>query len=141
MLTIDASVWVNADSPTEPESASSRAFLDQVAAARTTIVVPTLLRVEVAGAISRVRKDPALAREYSDRLAAVPFVRWVALDPSLAALASGLAADHSLRGADAVYAAVAMAHGCDLVSLDQEHLSRLSRVLQVRTPAQALAAR
>jgi len=34
MLTVDASVWVNADSPAEPESASSRAFLDQVAAVR-----------------------------------------------------------------------------------------------------------
>lgn len=141
MLTVDASVWVNADSPAEPESASSRAFLDQVAAARTTIIVPTLLRVEVAAAISRTRKDAALAREFSEKLAALPFVRWIALDPSLAARASGLAADHGLRGADAVYAAVAMAHGCDLISLDQEHLTRLVSVLKVRTPSQSLAPR
>jgi predicted nucleic acid-binding protein len=139
MLTIDASVWVNADSPSEPESGSSRAFLDRAAAARTTIIVPTLLRVEVSAAISRVRKDPLLAREFSEKLAAVPFVHWIALDPALAARAAGLAADHGLRGADAVYAAVALEHHCDLVSLDHEHLTRLASVLRVRTPAQCLA--
>jgi predicted nucleic acid-binding protein len=141
MLTIDASVWVNADSPAEPESASSRAFLDQVAATGTTIVVPTLLRVEVAAAISRTRKDAALAREYSEKLATLPFVRWISLDASLAERAAALAADHGVRGADAVYAAVAMAHGCDLVSLDREHFTRLASVLQVRTPSQSLAAK
>src|SRR5437764_1880176 len=120
MLTVDASVGVNADSPAEPENLSSRAFLDQIATARTTIFVPTLLRVEVAAAISRTRKDAALAREYSEKMAALPFVRWIALDLSLAAQASALAADHGLRGADAVYAAVAIAHGCDLISLDHE---------------------
>lgn len=141
MLTIDASVWVNADSPTEPESAASRTFLDQVAASGTTVVLPTLLRVEVSAAISRTRKDATLAREYSERLAALPFVRWISLDAALAAQASVLAADHGLRGADAVYAAVALAHGCDLISLDREHLSRLASVLRVRTPSQSLAAK
>jgi len=141
MLTIDASVWVNADSPSEPDSASSRAFLDQVAAAGTIIFLPTLLRVEVAAAISRTRKDAALARDYSERLAALPFVRWIPLDVSLAAQASALAAEHGLRGADAVYAAVAMAHGCALISLDGEHLTKLVSVLQVRTPSQSLAAK
>ena len=138
MLTIDASVWVNADSPAEPESASSRALLDRVAASRTIVIVPTLLRVEVAAAISRSRKDAALAQEYSARLAALPFVRWIALDTPLAARASTLAASNALRGADAVYAAVAQAHGCDLISLDKEHLTRLTGLLRVRTPAQEL---
>jgi predicted nucleic acid-binding protein len=54
------------------------------------------------------------------------------------AAAANLAADYSLRGADAVYATVALAHGCDLVSLDHEHITRLASVLQVRTPAQWL---
>lgn len=140
MLTIDASVWVNADSPHEPASAASRAFLDRIAAAQTRIIVPTLLRVEVAGAISRVRKDAPLALEYSERLSALPFVRWIALDDSMAARAAALAAAHGLRGADAVYAAVALAHDCELISLDHEHLTRLATVLRVRTPSQQFAA-
>jgi hypothetical protein len=30
-------------------------------------------------------------------------------------------------------------HGCDLISLDHEHLTRLVSVLQVHTPSQFLA--
>lgn len=140
MLTIDASVWVNADSPHEPESSSGRAFLDHIAATQTSVIVPTLLRVEVAAAISRTRKNVALAREYSEKLACVPFIKWISLDSSLAERASTLAADRGLRGADAIYAAVAIVYGCDLISLDQEHLLRLSTVVKVQTPAQWLVA-
>jgi predicted nucleic acid-binding protein len=139
VLTIDASVWVNADSPSEPNSSSSRALLDGVAAAHTPVFVPTLLRVEVAAAISRTRNDAVLAREFSEKLAVLPFVRWIAVDSLLAARASTLAAQHGLRGADAVYAAVAIVHGCALISLDREHLTRLTAVLSVLTPSQSLA--
>lgn len=134
MLTIDASVWVNADSPAEVGSGESRAFLEHVATSGIPVVVPTLLCVEVAAAISRARRDPVLAREYSDRLALLPFIRWVALDESLARHAATLAAAHALRGADAVYAAVAIAHRCELISLDQEHLQKMPGVLRVRAP-------
>lgn len=139
MLTVDASVWLNADSPAEPNHADSRALLDHIAAARLPVVVPTLLLAEVAGAISRTRGDAVVARDYANSLSALPFVRWVPLDDGLAARAMTLAADRALRGADAVYAAVALAHGCDLVSLDREHLTRLPPVLTTLTPAAALA--
>ena len=141
MLTIDASVWVNADSPTEQDSASSRLFLDRVAAASTPVYVPTLLRIEIAAAISRTRKDPVLAKDYSDKLAALPFVRWVPLDDALAERGAILAADLGLRGADAVYAAVALTHNCRLISLDREHLTRLPSAIDVRTPSQEFASR
>jgi predicted nucleic acid-binding protein len=108
MLTIDASVWVNADSPTEENYASSRALLDWVANRQTPVVAPTLLLVEVTAAISRVRGNSALARDYAARMAVLPFIRWIALDEPLAAQAAELAAQHALRGADAVYVAVAM---------------------------------
>lgn len=140
MLMIDASVWVNADSPSEAHSAESRAFLDQVARTGSTVVVPNLLGVEVAAAISRSRKNAALALEYAEKLAALQFVRWIPLDTGIAAFASVLAAEHRLRGADAVYAAVAISHGCRLVSLDEEHLTRLTSVLAVQTPAEWIAA-
>jgi hypothetical protein len=46
---------------------------------------------------------------------------------------------NGLRGADAVYATVAMEAGTTLVSLDGEHLMRLATVMTVVTPAAALA--
>jgi predicted nucleic acid-binding protein len=50
-----------------------------------------------------------------------------------------LAARHGLRGADAIYAAVAVQSGCTLISLDNEHLTRLVGIVSVLTPATALA--
>jgi len=61
------------------------------------------------------------------------------VDDLLARLAVALAAQHGLRGADAVYAAVAAHAGCTLVTLDQEQLNRLAGAVPTRTPAAALA--
>lgn len=139
MLTIDASVWLNADSPKEVHHEESRALLDWVALYQTPIVVPTLLCVEVAAAISRTRRDISLAREYAAQMALLPFVRWVGLDQILAAQAAVLAAQDAIRGADAVYAAVAAGAGSTLLSLDKEHLTRLVGVIPTHSPADALA--
>jgi predicted nucleic acid-binding protein len=53
--------------------------------------------------------------------------------------ARALAAQYGLRGADAVYAAVAQQAGCTLISLDHEHLTRLGSIVIVRTPTAVLA--
>jgi predicted nucleic acid-binding protein len=58
----------------------------------------------------------------------------VTLDESLADFASEVAAHHRLRGSDAVYAAVALRFGTELVTLDKEQLDRLPNVLAVRSP-------
>jgi predicted nucleic acid-binding protein len=63
----------------------------------------------------------------------------VALDEALGYQARALRAQYGLRGADAVYAAVAQQVGCTLISLDHEHLTRLGSIVVVRTPAAALA--
>lgn len=138
VFTIDASVWVNADSPAEPGQPTSRALLDALLAAGTPVVVPTLLPVELAGTIARIRGDADLAREVAAAVAGLPSVRLVPLDDALAGRAAEMAATHRLRGADAVYAAVASSHACPLVSLDREHLDRLPPAARVMAPGQAL---
>jgi predicted nucleic acid-binding protein len=139
VFTVDASVWVNADSPAEPHQPQSRALLDLLFARRVPILLPTLLPAELAGAISRTRGDPVIALDMATALLALPTVRWIPLDDGLARRAAELAARHRLRGADAVYAAVAMEHGCELISLDREHLTRLVTVVPTFTPADALS--
>jgi predicted nucleic acid-binding protein len=101
-------------------------------------MVPSLLLVEVAGAISRTRQDAEQAQAFATALSQLPNVTFLSLDEILAGQASALAAQHQLRGADAVYAAVALRAGCTLISLDREHLTRLKRVVTVRTPAELL---
>lgn len=139
LFTIDASVWVNAYSPAEPGQPESRAFLEAVFARGDAIVVPTLLVVELSGVISRTRGDAALAGQMTIALLALPMIRWIALDGMLARQAADLAAAHRLRGADAVYAAVAVTYRSDLVSLDREHLTRLTAVVPTTTPGMALS--
>ena len=139
MFTIDASVWVNAYSPAEPGQPISLARLDALFVRATRIVVPTLLAVEFAGAIARTRANSGLAQRLATGLFALPTLSWIPLDDLLARRATDLAAQRLLRGADAVYAAVALLHGCDLISLDQEHLTRLTSVVRTFTPSEAMA--
>jgi predicted nucleic acid-binding protein len=140
LFTIDASVWVNAYSPAEPGQPASRILLDRLFAHSTPIVVPTLLPIEVAGAIARTRGDSDLGHRLATALLGLPSLRWIALDDPVARQATRLAAQCRLRGADAVYAAVALIHGCALITLDQEHLSRLGPVVRTIPPSEALAA-
>ena len=138
MYTVDASVWVNGFDQREPGHAISRQLLDLLATRRIPVVAPNLLLAEVAGAISRTRQDPAQAQAFATALGNLPNVTLVQLDDLLLQQAQVLAAQHGLRGADAVYAAVALQAGCTLISLDNEHLTRLTGIVATRTPADAL---
>ncbi|MDA0241965.1 MAG: PIN domain-containing protein [Chloroflexi bacterium] len=138
MYTIDASVWVNSFDEREAGSQTSRAFLQQVATQQLPVFVPYLLLVEVAGAISRARQTAEQAQQFSAALRALPNVAFIGLQEELTQEAVRLAAQHRLRGVDAIYAAVALYTQSTLISPDQEHLTRLQGVLKVESPQQAL---
>ena len=140
MYTVDASVWVNAFDQREPGHLVSRQFLEVLRGQALPIIVPNLVLVEVAGAISRTRRVPAQAQTFAIALSQLPHVTVRVLDEACALHALTLAAQYGLRGADAVYAAVARDAGNTLVTLDKEHLTRLVNLMTVCTPAVALAA-
>ena len=140
MYTVDASVWVNAFDQRESGHMVSRQFLDVLRVQALPIVVPNLVLVEVAGAISRTRRAPEQAQAFAIALGRLPQVTVRVLDEVLAFQALTLAAQHGLRGADAVYAAVALEAGSTLVTLDNEHLTQLVNLVTVCTPAVVLAA-
>ncbi len=139
MYTIDASVWVNGFDQREPGHQISRQVLELLGRQSIPIVVPNLVLVEVAGAISRTRNDPTQAQMFATALSNLPNVTVVPLDDILAHQTLALAAQHGLRGADAVYAAVAMQAGCTLITLDNEQLTRPVSVVTTQTPTAALA--
>jgi len=62
----------------------------------------------------------------------------VPLDEALAAVATDLATKSRLRGADAVYAAVARQYGTTLVTLDRQQLERLPPTVKTARPAEVL---
>lgn len=139
MFTLDASVCARTFTPIDPDFAECDALLSLLQATNQLVIAPNLLLVEIAATASRVLRDPFRARLLSLQLQALPNFRFVPLDADLTQQASELAADYRLRGADAVYAAVARHHGTTLVTLDTEQRTRVARMLRAITPAEAIA--
>ncbi len=138
MYTVDASVWVNSFDKREAGHDMSRRVLELLRDHRVPVILPYLVLAEVAGAVSRTRNDAAQAVAFATAIAQLPNVTLIPLDARHAQRATDLAAQHGLRGADAVYAAVALQANCTLITLDNEHLTRLSGVVSTRTPIAAL---
>ncbi|NCC36092.1 MAG: PIN domain-containing protein [Chloroflexia bacterium] len=139
MYTLDANIFVRDASPNDPEHATCHALIAQLYQRTTTIVVPFLVLPEIAGALSRSFRDPMRARLEVDLLRDLRHIQFVPLDATITHEAAELAADRALRGADAVYVAVARRYGCALVTLDREQRERAALVVRTLTPTEALA--
>ena len=138
--TVDASVFVNAFNPHEEGYAASLQILATIQERGDPMIGPTLLVPEIASAVARASDDTAGALQYANATAALPNLTLVALTPALARQAGELVASHRLRGADAVYLAVARRYGTTLVSRDDEQRTRGSAVATCQTPEEALTA-
>jgi predicted nucleic acid-binding protein len=136
--TIDASVFLNAFNPFEIGSETSKELLEKLQSQSVPIIAPVLLIPETASAISRGQNKPELARQFVVALQRLPHLVLVSLDQVLAQQASEIAANHRLRGSDAVYAAVAQRFACPLITLDREQFQRVASVLQTYYPATLL---
>ena len=133
-VTVDASVFVNAFSPTEEGSNQSFEFITKLRNEGTPIIQPTLFLPEVIASIARKKDDAELALELAQELRNFSSLTLVTMDENLAEFASEVAANNRLRGSDAVYAAVALRFGTELITLDREQLDRLPKVLSVKLP-------
>lgn len=138
MFTVDASVHVNSLNPAEAGSPESQVFLERVYQRPRIVCSPTLLLVEIAAAVARVLGDAERGLALARAVRGLPGQMWVPLDDVLADEAARLATAYRLRGADAVYAAVAQRYGAILVTRDRQQMERLRPVLPVLTPEEAL---
>ena len=138
-FTLDASVVMNAFNPAEAGHAISLQLQTAIQSQAIPVIVPTLLLTEVAATIGRVLGDAPGAREFVVRLSRLPYLRFASLIRPLALTAANLAAQYRLRGADAVYVAVARQFGTTLVTLDDQQRTRAATAISTRTPAEALA--
>ena len=133
-VTIDASVFVSAFTPSEPAHQESKAYMLDVRRQSIPIIVPLLVLPEISAALSRGQGRPELGLAFVQELRNFPNTTFIDVDESIATLAVDVAANNRLRGSDAVYAAVALRYGTDLITLDKEQLERLEKVLSVRKP-------
>lgn len=137
--TIDASVFLNAFNPWEQDHQESHRLLEMIREQEIPIIVPTLVLPEVAAAVARGHDDSSLAVRFAETLARLPHLILVEVDGATARQAAEIAAAYRLRGADAVYAAVAERFGCILVTLDQEQRTRVAELIPTRTPAETMS--
>ena len=137
MTVVDASVWVSAFMAEDSHHSVSLQWLRRELRAGRRLEAPLLLLPEVGGAVCRRTGQPARAVQGVQRLLRLPLLRWTPLDSRLAIASSRLAIDLRLKGADAVYVAVADRLGVPLISWDTEHLARATVRIPLYTPATA----
>jgi len=134
VIVVDASVCVSAILPEDRFNTQSVTWLMHASATEVR-VTPNLALAEVAGAVAHRTGQAALGVAAARRIEETPSLRVVSLTHQVGVVATRLAAILSLRGADAVYVALAELLGGSLVTWDQEHLARAAGTITVQTPA------
>ena len=133
-LTIDANVWVGALDERDPASKTCRACLLKAAQKSACLYSPLLLPVEVAATIGRKTRDARQGKQAAEWVRRFPGHMWQPLSEALAATAERFAADCFLRGADAIYVAVAHLSDSVLLTYDTEVIERAVRVVSIMNP-------
>ncbi|MGH7301490.1 MAG: type II toxin-antitoxin system VapC family toxin [Candidatus Rokuibacteriota bacterium] len=132
---MDASVIVSRLVRHDANHEASRQWLTRHIAAGGLLITPALLLPEVAGAVARRTGRPRLARRAVNAVLRLPELRLVPVDDVLAREAASVAGTLRMRGADAVYIAIAAGLRLPLVTWDTEQRDRAARLVEVLIPA------
>ncbi len=135
MSIVDASVIISALLPPEIHHANSVNWLRNCGKRGEMLIVPAILLAEVAGPIARQTDNSQLGKAAKQFVLQLPNLRIVTLDQTLGDRAAEIAADYRLRGADAIYVAVAEHLGQPLITLDQQQLQRAEDLITAKMPA------
>ncbi len=133
-VVIDASVLVSWMVFNDANHDASYSWIKRYRAMRGLLVAPSFALIEVAAAIARQTRQPALAKAAMKDLYSVSTLRIVHLDSILVRSAVEIASDLQLRAGDATYVAVAYKLNIPLVSWDKEQLQRGRAFLTTFTP-------
>lgn len=99
------------------------------------IAAPSLLLIEVVASIRRLTGSAKLALRVGTELQEAKIIDLYPLTMARTHSAADLAAATGVRGADAVYLALAAELGVPLITLDRQHLQRGKGVVDVTKPA------
>lgn len=134
MAVIDASVYVALINADEAEHAASWAWFERVRARGEAIAAPAILLAEVAAALSRGVGDPEMAHRIVDQLERSAVIELTPVTVGLAGRAARIAANHRIRGCDALYVALADQLGEPLITLDRQQIERGNAIVDARAP-------
>ena len=137
-MVIDASVWVAALLTHDSHHDSAIAFLKHHVANGLSSTLPSLALPEIAGAIARQTDSAQIAERAVSFLLDQSWITFVSLDDELANEAAAIAVQRRLRGADAVYVAVAKHNDGVLITLDREMTKRSAPTVEAISPQEWL---
>jgi len=134
MAVLDASVYVALVNAHEKDHARSWAWFERTQAAGEPIVAPVILLAEVAAALSRGLGDLELAHRVVEQLKGSAAIELLSVTRPMAERAADIAAEHRIRGCDAVYVALADQLDDCLVTLDRQQLERSTAIVTTQRP-------
>jgi predicted nucleic acid-binding protein len=134
VVVVDASVWVSSLIAQDVNHIASRAWMKAFTTTGGSFMSPTFLQIEVASAVSRLTKDPVVARQAVDDLVRTTRMEFVSMHDTLVQTAINVGIELQLRAGDTVYVAVAHQLGIPLVSWDKEHLNRATSFITTYSP-------
>jgi predicted nucleic acid-binding protein len=134
-MVVDACVWIAAFLSGDPHHPQASELLRQLARQRPKVTLPTLAPAEICGAIARRSNSADVAPAVLKFLLAQSWLEQAPLDAALGREAVSLAMTCRLRGADAVYVALAATRHLPLITLDAEMLERAPAGVERLTPA------
>lgn len=134
-MIVDASIWVASILDTDRHHSTSAAFVRRLIELRQSASVPALVWPEISGAVSRRTGDSEKGIKLARFLAAQNWITSFPLDSTLARESMRIAAGQRMRGADAVYVALAAARGKTLITLDAEMLEHAPANVEYLSPA------
>jgi len=134
MFCIDASVIVSAANPKDFYFAQSKKFLAQIREKGLKVFLPEIIIPETTSGLLRAIGDQKAVYELALSFRNVPNFSFVVVDSRLANLASWIICKTGLRGADAIYVALAYDYNLELITLDNEQLEKGKKLVKVRKP-------
>lgn len=133
-VVVDASVWVSRFVNQDAHHQVSYLWLERHFRSGGMVVSPVILLAEIAGLVGRQTGDIALAHNAYRKLLRLPNFRVVPITHELGVAAANLAANLNLRGADAVYVALAQALRLVLITWDQQQRERGAAIVTTALP-------
>lgn len=134
MPVIDASVYVALCHQADPEHERCRAWLEEALENRRPLFAPNMLVIEVGSSIRRLTGDEETASRAVTKLLADGWIELLPLSGARSRSAATTGAQTGVRGADAVYLALALELREPLVTIDKQQLVRGSAVTSVERP-------
>ena len=135
MPVIDASVYVALANDGDPYHDRCFQWFESSVREQPPPAAPGLLLVEVAASIRRLTGSTKLARRVLSELQEDELIELYPLTAARSETAAEIAASIGVRGADAVYLALASELGETLITLDRQQLERGKRMVDVTRPA------